>query len=253
MVVLCVAAVLGRHKPARATWPKARKSPPAPAPPPPPPPVEQQHVAACLRNQSLPCPQPCPPAATLGRHCLTTPIPAFGVPYRRIRCCFGCCLRQFIAAHNLTANYDFWAANTAFRASNEKVFGALPEITEVASPGALAAVRGAVPPPPPPATTGTPAGGGGGGGDREEGRRGVGLGRAGEATSRVPEEGPDSAIGLHGHPLGPRTGYHHNTATRALLEYGARRARFSPISPRLSPFAPLFVPVLGTPEKAGVM
>ena len=149
MVVLCVAAVLGRHKPARATWPKARKSPPAPAPPPPPPPVEQQHVAACLRNQSLPCPQPCPPAATLGRHCLTTPIPAFGVPYRRIRCCFGCCLRQFIAAHNLTANYDFWAANTAFRASNEKVFGALPEITEVASPGALAAVRGAVPPPPP--------------------------------------------------------------------------------------------------------
>ena len=33
----------------------------------------------------------------------------------------------------------------------------------------------------------------------------------------------------------------------------AHRAKFPPIFPQLSPFFPIFCPVLGTPEKAGVM
>ena len=94
---------------------------------------DQLRVALCLRNATIPCADdaPCPPAVDFSRACLRTPIPAFAVPYRRVRCCFRCCLARFCETHNLTANHAYWTDMPPFRVPNEKVFGAVPGLTEV--------------------------------------------------------------------------------------------------------------------------
>ena len=77
--------------------------------------------------------------------------------------------------------------------------------------------------------------------------------------SITPRRSPATPIRLGAAGLGAR-GPHYPVRSACLcfacdspLARRARRAKFSPISPPLSPFVPFFVPVLGTPEKAGVM
>ena len=68
-------------------------------------------VSLCLQDQGLPCSldTPCP-AQPPPRDCLLTPIRAWGAPYRRMACCFRCCLQHYLREHKLARNYRFHIA-----------------------------------------------------------------------------------------------------------------------------------------------
>eukprot|EP01004_Peranema_trichophorum_P004147 NODE_3089_length_1427_cov_37.541411_g2684_i0.p1 GENE.NODE_3089_length_1427_cov_37.541411_g2684_i0~~NODE_3089_length_1427_cov_37.541411_g2684_i0.p1 ORF type:complete len:439 (-),score=59.43 NODE_3089_length_1427_cov_37.541411_g2684_i0:111-1367(-) len=62
----------------------------------------------CLDDPTYPCPlDPCPPDPP-PKECLISKIRAWFIPYKRVECCFRCCMVHYISKYKLMKNYRYW-------------------------------------------------------------------------------------------------------------------------------------------------
>ena len=83
----------------------------------------EDYTSQCIANPSVGCnpDAPCTSSPRPHRSCLATPIPAWTVPFRRMQCCFRCCLRHWIQHYGFDQNHAFhnpMIANCSYNANS---------------------------------------------------------------------------------------------------------------------------------------